>query len=353
MDDASYKRLLNHRRIMQDLLIGFIAPRRPAGWADALDFGSLRELPTENITDELRRRLGDVVWSIDRRAGDGGVHTLHVVIEHQSDVDYSMPLRFLNYTSLLYQRLYRDRTRWSKGDTADPVLQVVVYNGGSRWDAPVTLAGLVAGLEQDGPAQLALSYEVVDLVALKRDDLPRPNLLTWVAEVEQSVHAGALPERVRELGEWLAAQGEPGLTTTFDLWLGAIGRKWGVELPSIREYEEASAVLAEKIDRWGAEILEQGIEQGIEQGTEQGIKQGIEQGTEQGIKQGIEQGIEQGLLESIREVLELRFGAGAAEPSATHLEAIGGDVQRLKQLHRAAIQAPDLDAFRRLLGAAD
>ena len=61
MDDASYKRLLNHRRIMQDLLIG-IAPRRPAGWAGALDFGSLRELPTENITDELRRRLGDVVW---------------------------------------------------------------------------------------------------------------------------------------------------------------------------------------------------------------------------------------------------------------------------------------------------
>ena len=112
-----------------------------------------------------------------------------------------------------------------------------------------------------------------------------------------------------------------------------MGRKWGVELPSIREYEEASAVLAEKIDRWGAEILEQGIEQGIER--------------------GLEQGIEQGLLESIREVLELRFGAGAAEPSATHLEAIGGDVQRLKQLHRAAIQAPDLDAFRRLLGAAD
>ena len=176
MDDASYKRLLNHRRIMQDLLIGFIAPRRPAGWAGALDFGSLRELPTENITDELRRRLGDVVWSIDRRAGDGGVQTLHVVIEHQSDVDYLMPLRFLNYTSLLYQRLYRDRTRWSKRDTADPVLQVVVYNGDRRWDAPVTLAGLVAGLEQDGPAQLALSYEVVDLVALKRDDLPRPNL---------------------------------------------------------------------------------------------------------------------------------------------------------------------------------
>ena len=102
-----------------------------------------------------------------------------------------------------------------------------------------------ARTEQDGPAQLALSYEVLDLMAVERDDLPWPNLLTWVAEVKQSVQARALPERVRELGEWLAAEGEPGLTRTFDVWLGALGRKWGVKLPSIREYEEVSAVLAE------------------------------------------------------------------------------------------------------------
>ena len=246
MDDPSYKRLLEHQRIVKDLLIGFIAPWRPAGWAATLDFDTLREGATENVTDELRRRLGDVVWSIDRRDGRGGVQTLHLLLEHQSSVDYSMPLRFLNYTSLLYQRLYRDRSRWSRGDTADPVLHVVVYNGDKRWDAPLTLAGLVARTEQDGPAQLALSYEVLDLVAVERDDLPRPNLLTWVAEVEQSVHAGALPERMRELGEWLAAEGEPGLTRTFDLWLGALGRKWGVALPSIREYEEVSGSVGEQ-----------------------------------------------------------------------------------------------------------
>ena len=122
--------------------------------------------------------------------------------------------------------------------------------------------------ERDGPAQLTVSYDVVDLVAVKADDLPRANLLRWVAEVEQGAQTGALPERVRELGEWLAEAGEPGLTRSFDLWLGVLGRKWGVELPSIREYEEVSAVLLEKIDRWEAEILERGIEQGIEQGIE-------------------------------------------------------------------------------------
>ena len=46
-----------------------------------------------------------------------------------------MPLRFLNYTNLLYQRRYRDH-RWRKGDIVEPVLHVVLYNGGTRWDAP-------------------------------------------------------------------------------------------------------------------------------------------------------------------------------------------------------------------------
>ena len=296
MDDPAYKRLLTHRRIVRDLLIGFIAPLRPAGWAEALDFATLRDGATENVTDALRRRLGDVVWSIERSDGCGGFQTLHVAIEHQSSVDYSMPLRFLNYTSLLYQRLYRDRTTWSKDDRADPVLHVVVYNGDKRWDAALTLAGLVERTERDGPAQLAASYDVVDLVAVKAEDLPRANLLRWVAEVEQGAQTGALPERVRELGEWLAEAGEPGLTTSFDLWLGVLGRKWGVELPSIREYEEVSAVLLEKIDRWEAEILERGIEQGIERGIEQGIEQGIER--------------QRALLHRLA---EHRFGPAAAE----------------------------------------
>ena len=325
MDDPAYKRLLTHRRIARDLVIGFIAPVRPAGWAEGLDFATLRDGATENVTDALRRRLGDVVWSIDRSDGRGGVQTLHVVIEHQSSVDYSMPLRFLNYTSLLYQRLYRDRTTWSKDDRADPVLHVVVYNGDKRWDAPLTLAGLVQGTERDGPAQLAVSYDVVDLVAVKADDLPRANLLRWVAEVEQGAQTGALPERVRELGEWLAEAGEPGLTKSFDLWLGVLGRKWGVELPSIREYEEVSAVLLEKIDRWEAEILERGIERGIEQGIEQGIERGIERGIEQGIEQGIER--QRALLHRLA---EHRFGPAAAERLSAVLAGVT-DADRLAE----------------------
>ena len=79
-----------------------------------------------------------------------------------------------------------------------------------------------------------------------------------------------------------------------------------------------------------------------------------EKGIEQGIKQGIEQGIEQGgrerAVEDLLDVLEIRFGLAASDPLATRIGAIK-DVQRLKQLFRAAIQVPSLEAFSNLLDA--
>ena len=67
-------------------------------------------------------------------------------------------------------------------------------------------------------------------------------------------------------------------------------------------------------------------------------------------QQAREQGIEQGIRESIQEVLELRFEPTAGGRLADQIAAID-DVPRLKQLFRAAIQVPNLEAFRNLLDA--
>lgn len=69
-------------------------------------------------------------------------------------------------------------------------------------------------------------------------------------------------------------------------------------------------------------------------------------------EKALEQGIEQGIRESIQEVLELRFQPEAVRRLAAHIGAID-DVQRLKQLFRAAIQVPSLEAFRHLLDEAE
>ena len=68
------------------------------------------------------------------------------------------------------------------------------------------------------------------------------------------------------------------------------------------------------------------------------------------MKQGIERGQRKSTLEGLIDVLEIRFGLSAAHPIADRIAAID-DLQRLKQLHRAAIQVSSLAAFEQALDA--
>ena len=70
--------------------------------------------------------------------------------------------------------------------------------------------------------------------------------------------------------------------------------------------------------------------------------------TQQSREEAREQGREEGLQESILDVLEIRFDLRATDPLSARIAAID-DLQRLKQLHRAAVQVSSLEAFQHLL----
>ena len=89
-------------------------------------------------------------------------------------------------------------------------------------------------------------------------------------------------------------------------------------------------------------------QQSREEAREEGFEQGREEGVEQGIEQGIEQGERRSTIEAILDVLEIRFDLSEAHPLSTRIATID-DLQRLKQLLRAAIQVPNLEAFQRIL----
>ena len=96
-------------------------------------------------------------------------------------------------------------------------------------------------------------------------------------------------------------------------------------------------------------LLQEGLMDAImrESSFAQYIKQlGIEQGREE----GIEQGGRQRAVEDILEVLEIRFDLSEAHPLSARIAAID-DLQRLKQLLRAAIQVSNLEAFEQALDA--
>jgi len=85
-----------------------------------------------------------------------------------------------------------------------------------------------------------------------------------------------------------------------------------------------------------------------QQSRKEAREEGLEQGREEGIEQGFEHGGRQRTIEAILEVLEIRFDMPELHPLSARIAAID-DLQRLKQLHRAAIQVSSLEAFGHLL----
>ena len=69
-------------------------------------------------------------------------------------------------------------------------------------------------------------------------------------------------------------------------------------------------------------------------------------------QQGIEQGVRERAIENLLDVLEIRFDLDESDPLSARIASIN-DVQQLKQLHRAAIQVPNLESFQQILDKAD
>ena len=263
MHDAAYKGLFSYRRMVEDLLRGFVAPE----WSDALDFSTLEKLPAEYVSEDLRRRHGDVVWRV--RFRDKTWLYLLVMLEFQSTADRYMAVRILVYTGLLYQDLIR-RGALGDGGRLPPVLPVVLYNGRPGWTAPVEVADLIAPVgEALARYQPSQRYFLLDEGRWGEDDLPRRNLVSALVALENSRSAEELPGLLAALSDWVGGPGEDELRRAFVEWVRQVvvsGRYGGVALPVVQALEGGGSMLAESVKEWTEQWLREGREQGLERG---------------------------------------------------------------------------------------
>ena len=261
MQDAAYKHLFSHPRMVADLLRGFAAK----GWSDKLDFKTLEKVPAEFVSEDLRRRQGDGLWRV-RLRGSSWLQVV-VLLEFQSTSDPYMAVRLLAYGSLLYQDLIR-RRELGPGGELPPVLPVVLYNGRSRWRAADEVAKLVAPVE--GPLaeyQMSLRYFVLDERGLGEDDLPEGNLVASLVEFESSRSPEDLGRAASRLPDWFRGGDDPELRRSFLRWASeVVTLSSSVPEEVLGRMEEEPTMLAEWVKEYYEEARLKGIEQGMERG---------------------------------------------------------------------------------------
>jgi predicted transposase YdaD len=127
------------------------------------DWSSLRLVPATFIKRDLKQSQADLLFTLSIADNP---HYIHLLFEHQTSVDHTMPLRILGYMHAIWTQT--DQPAECK---LTPILAVVLHQGPATWTVPETFHGMfpAAALSLPGVAesQPDFRYLVVDLTKIR------------------------------------------------------------------------------------------------------------------------------------------------------------------------------------------
>lgn len=252
--DNPYKLLFRNPEMVADLLKGYLARE----WIGELDLTRMEPIPGEQQSDTGRdKRYSDCIWRVpwrDAASGEDVWLYVYLLLEFQSRVDPTMPVRMMAYLGLLYQRLIA--MKYTTPDALPPVLPVVLYNGEPRWTAPAQLAECIPRF----PAALAPYIPQVRYLYLDEgrmatsEQLAERNLAAAVFRLEQDASHGAVQEMIDSLDEWLDVDTQAEIRRSLCVFLI---RSYGLSnsLPAGRtpdtiQLSEVRTMLGERLQTW-------------------------------------------------------------------------------------------------------
>jgi predicted transposase/invertase (TIGR01784 family) len=173
--DARYKYLFSQPLFVRKLLESFV--REP--FVSRLDFSKMQRVGTSFVSDSFREKESDIIWKIDFA---GSPLYLFLLLEFQSTVDQTMPLRFLRYITEFYQSFH--------GETASgklpAVFPVVLYNGDMHWSVAGNSAELIEKTIPEKYIPSFTYYAVIENAIPKETLLRIKNALSAVFYTENT-----------------------------------------------------------------------------------------------------------------------------------------------------------------------
>lgn len=132
--DKRYKRLFENPDIVEELLTSFVDEE----FVEKLDFSTLEtETDKSFISPEFQKRESDTICRIKFK--EEYIY-IYILLEFQSSVDYSMPVRMLRYICEFYQWLKPEPVKNEKYPAVFPIL---LYNGDRKWTAKTNIKEVI------------------------------------------------------------------------------------------------------------------------------------------------------------------------------------------------------------------
>ncbi len=304
--DTGYKELFSYPEFVQQLIEGFA----PGEIAQLMDFSTLQRHSGHYITPLFEEKVEDVVWSV-QVAWQGLTQRvfLYILLEFQSRVDHTMPLRLTHYVAGFYSELLKQKVT-TPADGLPPVFPMVLYNGTQRWTAHTDIAEMIRPTPPEflQAYQPRLRYYLIDEGGYSDEELnSRRSPLSGVFGVE---NAGRSWEELQRAVDRIVdiIQADPSrerVDRIVTRWIKRHLRRLGqnLELTTLHSLVEDRNMLAENLEN----LVKKERLEGRHEGEQLGLKKGEQLGIEKTRRETAENLIRLGVLrdEQIAEVTGL------------------------------------------------
>ena len=329
--EPSHDPLFRHALSIPAVVRQFLSAWLPKDFLALVDWSSLHIEKIGGINPALAERREDLVYRVN--VADCPV-CFYILLEHQSTPDPLMPLRVLEYITLVWQN-HRKSSEASHTLRLPVVIPMVLYPGPGRWQSARRLRDLIemppAISEWIHSFSPDCGFCIIELSGLPMERLADGATARAILSALQAQRTGVLQfDAVAKIVAELFADHDQAtaLQTANHLWTYLLHHS-ELQTNQINQIIETVIPVEERNDFMStAELLRQ---------------EGLQEGIEQGMQQGIEQGIEQGRRDSILSILEARLGPvpGGLVDAIRSIH----EIDRLQVLLRTAITTASFEDF--------
>lgn len=263
--DTGYKELFSYPEFVQQLIEGFA----PSEIAELMDFSTLKNHSGNYITPLFEEKFEDVVWSVEV-TWEGVTQRvfLYILLEFQSAVDRTMPIRLMHYVACFYSELLKQKVV-TPGEGLPPILPIVLYNGAERWTAKQDIYAMV---QPEPPSFLRvyqphLRYYLIDEGRYTDEELGlRQTPLSGVFSIEKaSTDRKGLQRAVERIVAIIQVDpNKDRIDKIITRWLKRHLQRLGAEvnLDRLNSLVEDKDMLAENLESWAKKEQMEGEQRG-------------------------------------------------------------------------------------------
>jgi hypothetical protein len=180
--DRGYRDVLSDSATFLHFLRKYFAK----SWTANISADDIQQVNTSFITDKYRLLDSDLIYKLKINGSD--VY-FYVLIELQSEVDFTMPFRRLRYMVSLLSHIFentKESVRMRKGFRLPAIVPIVLYNGKDKWTPPLTYGEYTEDCGIFGDNIINFRYLLFDLNRMDDDVIePIENPLDAVFVVEK------------------------------------------------------------------------------------------------------------------------------------------------------------------------